>query len=150
MNKKKDLEWSNCPKCGEKIAAHPPFEKEVGHGKKLLIVDDEAGIRDLLETAFEGTGFQISTAKNGKEAIHFFHQERPDVVLLDIKLPDFSGMEVLEQIQKYSQKATIIMITAVEESKTAIRCMKLGAKAYITKPFDLNYVTMLVKSAIQE
>lgn len=147
MTLSNQAKWTSCPKCGENISLHSPAEKAMGQGKKMLIVDDEAGIRELLVAAFEGTGFEITTAKTGEEALHLFHQQRPDVVLLDIKLPDLDGTEVLQRIKQSVASTVVIMITAVEASHISLKCMKLGASAYITKPFDLNYVTMVVENA---
>ena len=112
---------------------------------KLLVVDDEIGVRDLIKTAFEGD-YEVFTAESAEAGFDIVKAENPDLIFLDIKLPGIDGIEALGRIKKMDEKVIVIMITAFGGEKDAIKCMKMGAAAYVNKPFDVSYITMLVQN----
>jgi len=137
-------EWCNCPKCGEKISL---IKREKGNRKStILVVDDEIGIRNLIEAAFDPEEYEVLTSSSAEEALGVIKTHRPDLVLLDIRLPGMNGIEALKEIKKIDETIVVIMITAFGDEKDAFRCMRLGAAAYVNKPFDVNYITMLVQN----
>ena len=112
---------------------------------KLLVVDDEIGVRDLIKTAF-GSDYEVFTAESAEAGFDIVKAENPDLIFLDIKLPGIDGIEALGRIKKMDEKVIVIMITAFGGEKDAIKCMKMGAAAYVNKPFDVSYITMLVQN----
>ncbi|HSR11017.1 MAG TPA: response regulator, partial [Thermodesulfobacteriota bacterium] len=104
---------------------------------KILIVDDDSSMRYSLNRMLEGQGFQVSSARNGVEAMECFEKERPDLVIMDIRMPGRSGLEVLRDIKARDAKALVILMTAFGTTETAIEAMKFGAFDYILKPFDI-------------
>ncbi|HSD71885.1 MAG TPA: response regulator, partial [Thermoanaerobaculia bacterium] len=95
-------------------------------GKRLLIVDDEASIRDMLAFFFHKRGFEVLTASNFTEGRASCQRSSPDLVLCDIKMPDGNGLDLLKQIKSESPKTPVIMITAHTSTPDAIEAMKLG------------------------
>jgi len=116
---------------------------------KLLAVDDDRTILMMITRAFEGTDVAVVTAKNGATAMQLLQSVEPDVVLLDVMLPDASGLEVFESIKGADPKLPVIFITAVGDSTTAIEAMKKGAYDYIRKPLDLSQVRETVERALE-
>ncbi len=115
--------------------------------KKLLIVDDEDSFRKHLRHLFERLRYGVDEADSGQKTLHLVQAEHYDVVLLDILLPDIDGIEVLQQIRKKSQDTQVIMMTGNATIENAIASMKLGAYDYLTKPFDLEELSILVERA---
>lgn len=115
--------------------------------KKILIVDDELGARESLKIILKGSKYDLLMAASGKEALKLFEQERPHITLLDIIMPHLDGLKVLEKIKRIDAKAVVIMITAAKSIKTAVEAMKLGAYDYITKPFNVDEIRLIVKKA---
>ncbi len=117
--------------------------------EKILLVDDEPHILELLSVALEDEEYGILVASNGKEALGQLEKEGPQVVLLDIRMPGMDGLEVLGQIKETSQDVSVIMITAFGAMETVLESMKLGAYDYLTKPLDLEKVKVLVRRALE-
>ena len=115
--------------------------------KRLLIVDDELGTRESLKMIFDKE-YNIITATTGEEALGIIEGLRPNLVLLDIIMPGIDGLAVLERINEIDKDIIVIMITATKTVKTAVHAMKLGAYDYITKPFDLDEIRLIIKKAI--
>lgn len=104
-------------------------------GSDVLIIDDDAGIRNLLCSVL-ASDYSVQVASSGEEGLRCFEQNRPDIVLLDVMLPEMSGIAVLRQLRKVSRDLPIIMMTAYAQVHTAIEAIKLGAADYVEKPFD--------------
>lgn len=105
--------------------------------KTVLIVDDSAFMRMLLKEKLEKIGgMRVSEASNGRSAIEEYERLRPDLILLDLVLPDISGEEVLAAIRETSNDSKVIMVTAVGQRLVMRRCERLGISGYIVKPFD--------------
>lgn len=119
--------------------------------KKVLIVDDTKSIRMLLTTCMELEGYKAVTAKNGQEAIECFINENIDLAFLDIKMPELSGTEVLRRVRGIGISTPIVIMTAFGTVKNAIECTRLGAVAYLQKPFTADKVrTLLSEMEVKE
>ncbi len=118
--------------------------------EKVLIVDDEYLIRWSLCENLKEEGLKCLTAETGEQAVDLFRAELPDVVILDIKLPGISGIEVLERIKEVERDVPVIMVTATSQVDVAVKAMKLGAYDYISKPFDLNEIRTKVRHALEK
>src|SRR6266550_1200412 len=104
---------------------------------KIMIVEDEAGLRQGLEINLRLENYDTAQAADGEEAIRLFHSEQPDLILLDLMLPKRSGFEVLDHIRKYS-KVPVILLTARGQETDKVRGLRGGADDYVTKPFGLQ------------
>ena len=116
----------------------------------ILVVDDEPGIREFLQIMLEREGYEVSCAANGSEAIARFRKKRYDVVLADVRMPKVNGFEVLATIKELSSETKVVMITAYASYESAVESMKEGAYDYITKPFNVDEVKMIIKNALQK
>ena len=118
---------------------------------RVLVVDDEPDILNLLEYNLKRSGFQVLLAKDGPEAIEAVKAHRPDLVLLDIMLPDMEGTEVLRSLKSFESTASIpvIMLTAKGEELDKIVGFELGAEDYITKPFSPRELILRVKAVLK-
>src|SRR4030043_277912 len=115
--------------------------------KSILVVDDEVGARESLKMILKGE-YQVFLAKNAEDAFRTIDSQIPDVILLDIILPDMDGLKVLERLKQTLPDQIVIMITATKTVKTAVEAMKLGAYDYITKPFDVDELRLIVNRAL--
>ena len=115
---------------------------------KILVVDDNANICDLLRMYLEKEDFAVSQAHNGLDALKIFEEENPDLLLLDIMLPGLDGWQVCREIRKTSD-VPIIMVTAKDETFDKVLGLELGADDYITKPFDTKEVIARVKAVLR-
>src|SRR5580658_10656459 len=114
----------------------------------LLVIDDDRAVPFLIERAVQGTGVNVLPAKSVQEGLNLLERQ-PDVVLLDIMLPEGSGLEAVRKIQALDPKLPIIFITAGGTSDTTIEAMKLGAYDYLLKPLDLPKLRELVDRALE-
>lgn len=119
-------------------------------GQRLLIVDDEASIRDMLAFFFHKRGFEVLTASNFTEGQASILRSTPDLVLCDIKMPDGNGLDLLRKVKAESPKTPVIMITAHTSTADAIEAMKAGAVDYIAKPFNIEELGLIVDRALGE
>lgn len=119
-------------------------------GKKLLVVDDDAGIRTLLSNFFNDEGYEVLAAADGREALEVNEAENPDLILLDISMPEIDGVTVLKTIGKTRSKPPVIMITGDSETKRVNQLLKLGACEYILKPFDLENLKEKVSARLKK
>ncbi len=118
--------------------------------KKILVVDDEKIFRESLYHWFLEEGFEVTPVDSGEEALKVFEVDRYDIILLDIKMPGMSGLELLGKIMHIDPNATIIMITAFASVSTAIQALKEGAYDYVTKPVDPDELTHLIHKALKD
>ena len=110
--------------------------------KTILIVDDDASIRKSISMHLEDNFYKTLTAENGREGIDIFEQELPDLVLVDLRMPEVDGYEVIKHIHKLSPKVPLIVISGVNSIETAIEAMKIGAWDFLTKPVTDHSVLM--------
>lgn len=118
--------------------------------KTILIVDDQPGIRLLLDEVFSQEGFQTVTAGNGKEALTKAEEAHPDIVLLDMKMPGMDGIEILKQLKIKQHDLQVMMMTAYGELDLIEESIMHGAVRYFTKPFDVFELRDAVKSLLKE
>ena len=111
---------------------------------KLLVVDDENDICDFVKTFFKDRGFHVFTALTGEEALLIAKKERPDLVLLDIKMKGMDGLAALKHIKELDKSIKIIMVTALADQDKMHDAYKLGACDYVTKPLILDYLEQTV------
>jgi DNA-binding response OmpR family regulator len=116
--------------------------------RRILVVDDEERMVRFIRLNLEHDGFQVSEAFNGKEAIQKMRDLTPDLILLDVMMPDLDGFEVLETIREVSN-VPIIMLTAKGEEDDRVRGLELGADDYITKPFSPRELVSRVKAVLR-
>jgi two-component system response regulator (stage 0 sporulation protein F) len=116
--------------------------------KKVLIVDDQYGIRVLLYEVFGKEGYQTFQAANGKAALDLVRTETPDLVLLDMKIPGMDGLEILKNIKKINPMIKVIMMTAYGELDMIKEAQDLGALQHFTKPFDIDELRLAVNSQL--
>jgi len=128
------------------VSAHQKrIEIEKGLRKdKVLIVDDEKNIRDFLSVFLNRKGFVTVTAGNGEEAVELVKTEKPAMILLDVNMPGMDGILTLQKIREFDSQVGVVMATGVEDEKVAKAAMDSGAYAYVLKPFDMQYLEMVV------
>ncbi|MGX7104956.1 response regulator YycF [Globicatella sanguinis] len=116
--------------------------------KKVLVVDDEKTISDIIVFNLEKEGFEIKVAHDGEEALQKFHDETPDLIVLDLMLPKIDGLEVCREIRKESS-VPIIMLTAKDSEIDKVLGLELGADDYVTKPFSNRELVARVKANLR-
>jgi len=117
--------------------------------EKILVIDDNKNMQIILRNILTDEGYDIDTADNGKAGLELVKEFQPDLVLLDIRLPQMNGMDVLKKIKEKHKDLLVIMITAFGDIKTAVQAMKLGAYDYVTKPFVNDDLTITISKAFQ-
>ena len=120
-------------------------EKEI----EVLVVDDERTICNLLSDALTEWGYRVTIAISGRRALQELEKRNFDVILLDIRLPGMSGMDVLQEIWLHHAGTPTIMITGVNDVDTSVQAMKMGASDYIVKPLDLDKLAASIKTALK-
>jgi len=116
----------------------------------ILLTDDEPATLKTLSAALENMGHRVATAANGREALTLIRKQPRDVVIADIKLPDISGLEILETAKELNPEAAVIMITGHASLETAVNAINEGAYAYILKPVAMNELETIIKNALRE
>ena len=116
---------------------------------KILIVDDEKSMRDFLSIVLKKEGYFVATAENGEDGLQLLQRDIFDLVLSDIKMPKMSGLDLLKAARELSSETVVLMITAFASTETAIEAMKQGAYDYITKPFQIEEVKLIIRNALE-
>jgi two-component system response regulator AtoC len=116
---------------------------------KILIIDDEQSIRDIFSLLLEEKGYLVETAETGRDGLSRAHKFLPDAILLDMNLPDTTGIEVLSKIKKSLPQTEVIIITAFGTIKNAIEATKMGAYDYLEKPVDNDELLLLISRALE-
>ena len=119
---------------------------KLSYGKTVLVVDDEEVIRDFFIRAL--TGYKVLTASSGEEALDIIRKDKPDLVLLDIKMPGIDGIETLKRIKEIDSSIVVIMLSAFATLENNIAAARLGAYTSIAKPFDLEEMKSIIKVAM--
>lgn len=114
----------------------------------ILLVDDEAALRESLTYTLQKEGFTVTTAADGHSAIKQFHKQVPDVLLLDLMLPEADGMEVCWRIRAFSN-VPIVMLTAKDQDMDKVRGLEAGADDYVTKPFNTRELVARIKAVLR-
>ncbi len=118
--------------------------------KHILIVDDQKGVRRLLEELFKKEGWEVSVATDGREAISRVNTLMPDIILMDMKMPNMNGLEASQEILKEHRDLSIVMMTAYGEMDVVKKALDAGVKKCITKPFDIVYLRNMVNQMAEE
>ncbi|MFC1949783.1 response regulator [Chloroflexota bacterium] len=118
------------------------------HGS-ILVVDDERIVTNLLSEVLTGEGYDCTTAPNGEAALKILSTDNFDAMLLDLGLPEISGMDVLKKAKLDCPETAVIIVTAAGDAHTAVEAMKNGAMDYITKPFDLERISCGIEAALK-
>ena len=116
---------------------------------RVLVVDDEKSMRDLLSITLEKEGYDVVTAAGGEAAIEALRRDATDAVITDLRMPKVDGLQVLRAAKEIFPDVAVIVVTAVASTETAVEAMKLGAYDYITKPFKLDEVSLIVRNALE-
>jgi two-component system, NtrC family, response regulator PilR len=116
---------------------------------KILVVDDEASMREFLEIFLGKEGYQITTAPGGREAVGYLESHPFDLVITDLRMPDMDGLAVLKKAKAVDPSLPVLMITAYASPETAVEAMKEGALDYVTKPFNVEAVRLVVAKALE-
>jgi two-component system alkaline phosphatase synthesis response regulator PhoP len=114
----------------------------------ILVVEDDTTLRETLAEALEGDGFRVTSAADGAEALSAFRSDQPDLILLDLMLPELSGVEVTRIVRAESQ-VPIIMLTAKDSELDRVLGLELGADDYVTKPFSLRELTARIRAVLR-
>ena len=115
----------------------------------VLIIDDQEPIRNILSYALQKQGYVCELAKRGDEALQSILMKDFDIALLDIDMPGMSGLEVLSQLITHRPDISVVMVTAIQDTRIAVEAMKLGAYDYVTKPFNLDDLGLRVEKALE-
>jgi len=114
----------------------------------VLVIDDNTQIRDVLQRSLSQQGWVVTTVEGGKEGLARYQEEAFDLVLLDLRLPDIDGHEVLERLKAQDAEATVIIMTGHDSLQSVMYAMNLGAVNYLTKPLDLDFLALVVDKAL--
>ena len=117
---------------------------------KLLVADDEQSMREFLDIMLKKEGYKVSLASNGEEVLKLAERDIFDLILMDIRMPKLDGIAVLKKIKALSPETIVIMITAYASADTAIRAMKEGAYDYVTKPFKVDEIKLIIRNALEK
>jgi len=117
---------------------------------KILVVDDEDGIRQALDRFLTRLGYRVVQAANAAEALERQATETPELMLSDIRMPNMTGVELVPKALAHDPDLAIIMLTAIDEPRTAIECLKLGAYDYLIKPVDLDELELSLQGALRQ
>lgn len=115
---------------------------------RILIVDDEQTVRDVLAEYFTERGYEVATAASGADALRGLPESRPDLVLLDVRMPGIDGVETLRRLRDVAPGVAVIMVTANDDVALAREMLKLGALDYVSKPFDFDYLERSVMAGL--
>jgi DNA-binding NtrC family response regulator len=105
---------------------------------KILVIDDEQGIRDLLDTLLRRKGYDVVLAESGRKGLELFRRERPDVVVLDLKMPGMDGLAVLQQVRSLNPTLPVIILTGAGTPETEQQVRAMGVTEYVEKEFSLH------------
>jgi len=116
----------------------------------ILVIDDERSMREFLSIMLEKEGYRAIAIDNGNDALEFISKNKYDLIITDIKMPKMSGIDILRESMALHPNTPVIMITAFASTEVAVEAMKLGAYDYITKPFNVDEIKIIIKNAIEK
>ncbi len=115
----------------------------------VLVIEDKDSMRDMLSKSLEAEGYEVETARDGEGGVEKAREKKYDVVLADLKLPKMNGIQVLSSLKDMDQDAAVILMTAYGTIETAVEAMKEGAFDFLTKPFDTDHLSVLIRRAME-
>ncbi len=118
-------------------------------GVAVLVVDDEPPIRRLLRTSLGAQGFELAEAANGEDALRLAASRKPDVILLDLTLPDIDGMEMIRRLRDGGNRTPIIVLSSRGDERGKVEALDLGADDYVTKPFGMGELIARIRTALR-
>ena len=119
----------------------------MSENKTVLIVDDSSALRNHLKTILEALGFKVAgMADNGIMAITKYKEVKPDIIMIDMIMPQLGGLECLRLLKRVDPKVAAIMVSSISSQETVISCLKEGAKHYILKPYDEEKIKQVMES----
>ena len=116
---------------------------------RLLVVDDEPSMREFLEILLAQEGYEVATASSGEEGLKIYRQLEPDLILTDVKMPGMSGLDLIREIHALDAAIPIIAITAYASADDAIRAVREGAYDYLSKPFQIEDLRIIIRNALE-
>ena len=128
----------------------PPLPPAPADRTTVLVVDDEDGIRQALTRFLTRLGYDVQAAANAAEALQLLPAHHPQAMLCDIRMPETSGVELLPKVLAQDPDLAVLMLTAIDEPRTAIECLKLGAYDYLIKPVDLEELELSLQHALRQ
>ncbi|ASR38448.1 DNA-binding response regulator [Prauserella marina] len=129
--------------------AQPRRGRKDGSPLRVLVVDDEASLAELLSMALRMEGWEIRTAADGRSAVNLAREFKPDVVVLDVMLPDFDGLEVLRRLRADKPELPVLLLTAKDAVEDRIAGLTAGGDDYVTKPFSLEELALRVRALLR-
>ncbi len=118
--------------------------------EKILVVDDEQSLREVLSIMLKRAGYTVTSAADGEEAIEHLNKEIFDLVITDLRMPKVDGMEILKAVKSASPETVVLVITAFATADSAVEAMKHGAYDYLTKPFQVDEVQLIIRNALEK
>ena len=118
-------------------------------GQHLLVVDDEDNLRSMLAAALQHHGFTVSTAENGRQALEMIPKTKPDLVLLDVMMPDLDGFEVCRRLRTDGDRTPVLFLTARDATEDKVRGLTLGGDDYVQKPFSLDELVARAEAVLR-
>ena len=115
---------------------------------KILIVDDAEFLRVRISKMLTGDGFEVVQAENGARAVELYKENKPDLVLMDITMPEMDGLTALKEIRGFDASAKVIMLTALGQESVVLEAIKSGARDFIVKPFEHDRVISAIRKLI--
>jgi len=129
---------------------HEAAAEPSSHGSaRVLVVDDESNITDLVTTALRYEGFEVASAHDGREALAAVESFRPDLMVLDVMLPDVDGFEVQRRLLDRGQPTPVVFLTARDATEDKVRGLTIGGDDYVTKPFSLDELVARIRSVLR-
>ena len=126
------------------------IEEQVGqHNIKILVADDDRGIREVLEDFLKKEGCQVKTASNGLDMLEKAKSEKFDIIVADLMMPGYEGLEILKSCKQLDPDILFIMVTGYSSLETALSAIKEGAYDYVTKPFRLEEMRIVIKNGAE-
>lgn len=125
------------------------YEERVRYLNKVLVIDDDGYIRELICTVLKNEGFSVSEAINGRDALKKLGEEKIDLCVLDIMMPQMDGYEFCKQARRYYEDMPILMLTAKSELSQKVKGFQLGADDYLTKPFEVDELIVRIKALLR-
>ena len=132
------------------MASFIPLEGKYSPMSRILVIDDEEGVRSLLDTILSRKGYQVILAENGRKGLERFHREHPDVIVLDLKMPEMDGLTVLKEIRRGGSHQPVIILTGAWTAEAEQSTQALGVTEYVEKEFSLHLLGDALKRILRQ